>query len=197
MTNTDQGRTPAVQPVDPAMQPVDPTLFAPLTTGENEVLGAHLTSGWYKQAAVYPTLSEPWKETGVLLNDLHAAYEAAIEDQFKMTMPPDQADKAIKAFKTVLDGITSEVSGNDVKIRMKVDNKVWEGITFPGAGMPVPGGGMPNPPGGVSRPAIRRMFVTKGCPPPVPTRNRPGPRGRLTDESPSAPASKRGPAAGP
>jgi hypothetical protein len=52
MTNTDQGRTPAVQPEDPAMQPVDPALFAPLTTGENEILGTHLTSGWYKQAAV-------------------------------------------------------------------------------------------------------------------------------------------------
>ena len=93
MTSTDQGRTPAVQPVDPAMQAGDPGMFAPLTTDENEVLRAHLTSGWYKQAAVYPTLSEPWKETGVLLNDLHAAYEAAIEDQYgpadaAMTEPP-------------------------------------------------------------------------------------------------------------
>jgi hypothetical protein len=57
------------------MQPVDPTLFAPLSTGENEVLGAHLTSGWYKQAAVYPTLSEPWKETAALLDDLHSAWD--------------------------------------------------------------------------------------------------------------------------
>ena len=81
MTNADQGRAPAVQPVDPAMQPVDPALFAPLSTGENEILGTHLTSGWYKQAAVYPTLSEPWKETGILLNDLYAMYEAASEDQ--------------------------------------------------------------------------------------------------------------------
>ena len=93
MTNTDRGRSPAVQPVDPAMQPVDPTLFAPLTIDENGILRAHLTSGWYKQAAVYPTLSEPWKETGVLLNDLHAVYEAAIEDQYgpadaAMTEPP-------------------------------------------------------------------------------------------------------------
>ena len=77
MTNTDQGRTPAVQPVDPAMQPVDPTLFAPLTTSENEVLGAHLTSGWYKQAAVYPTLSEPWKETAALLDDMRSAWDIA------------------------------------------------------------------------------------------------------------------------
>jgi hypothetical protein len=75
------------------MQPADQATFAPLTTDENEVLRAHLNSGWYKQAAVYPTLSEPRKETGVLLNDLHAAYEAAIEDQYgpadaAMTEPP-------------------------------------------------------------------------------------------------------------
>jgi hypothetical protein len=82
MNNTDQGRSPAVQPVDPAMQSADQVTFAPLTTDENEVLRAHLTSGWRKQAAVYPTLSEPWKETGILLNDLYAMYEAAIEDQY-------------------------------------------------------------------------------------------------------------------
>ena len=84
MTNTDQGRTPAVQPVDPAMQPVDPTLFAPLTTGENEVLGAHLTSGWYKQAAVYPTRSEPWKETAALLDDLHSAWNITWKGELQL-----------------------------------------------------------------------------------------------------------------
>jgi hypothetical protein len=93
MNNTDRGRSPAVEPEDAAMQPADPTLFAPLTLDENQVLRAHLNSGRYKQAAVYPTLSEPWKETGVLLNDLHAVYEAAIEDQYgpadaAMTEPP-------------------------------------------------------------------------------------------------------------
>ena len=77
MTNTDQGRSPAVQPVDPAMQPTDPALFGPLTTDENGILRAHLTSGWYKQAAVYPTLSEPWKETAALLDDLHKAWDVA------------------------------------------------------------------------------------------------------------------------
>ena len=77
MTNTDQGRAPAVQPEDPAMQAGDPAMFAPLTTGENGILGAHLVSGWYKQAAVYPTLSEPWKETGALLDDLHGAWDVA------------------------------------------------------------------------------------------------------------------------
>ena len=77
MTNTNQGRTPAVQPDDPAMQPVDPTLFAPLTARENEILGAHLTSGWYTQSAVSPTLSAPWTETAALLDDLHSAWDVA------------------------------------------------------------------------------------------------------------------------
>ena len=72
----------SVPPHDPAMAAPDPAMFAPMTREENLILDAHLTSGWYKQAAVYPTLSEPWKETGVLLNDLHAVYEAAIEDQY-------------------------------------------------------------------------------------------------------------------
>ena len=48
-------------------------MFAPLTTRENEILGAHLISGWYKQSAVYPRLSEPWKETSAVLDDLHGA----------------------------------------------------------------------------------------------------------------------------
>ena len=55
----------------------DPAMFAALTRDENRILGAHLTSGWYKQAAVYPVLSEPWRETSALLDDLHAAYPAA------------------------------------------------------------------------------------------------------------------------
>ena len=77
MTNTDQGRSPAVQPVDPAM-------FTPLTTRENEILGAHLTSGWYKQSAVYPTLSEPWKETAALLDDLHSAWHVAWKGELQL-----------------------------------------------------------------------------------------------------------------
>ena len=51
-------------------------MFAPLTSDENKILGAHLTSGWYKQSAVYPVLSEPWQETDGLLSDLHAAWTA-------------------------------------------------------------------------------------------------------------------------
>jgi hypothetical protein len=108
------------------------------------------------------------------LKALAELFMPKIEDQFKMTMPPDQADKAIKAFKTVLDGITSEVSGNDVKIRMKVDNKVWEGITFPGAGMPVPGGGMPNPPGGFAPNPPRGNNPGPGNPPRPGNPGRPG-----------------------
>ena len=60
-------------------QPSDPAMFAPLTTDENKILTAHLSSGWYKQSAVYPVLSEPWQETDGLLSDLHAAWTAAFE----------------------------------------------------------------------------------------------------------------------
>ena len=77
MTSTDQGHTPTVQPEDPAMRATDPAMFASLTTDENHILRAHLTSGWYKQSAVYPVLAEPWKETSALLDDLHNAWDIA------------------------------------------------------------------------------------------------------------------------
>ena len=54
-------------PITLPEQPHDPAMFAPLTSDENKILGAHLTSGWYKQSAVYPVLSEPWQETDGLL----------------------------------------------------------------------------------------------------------------------------------
>jgi hypothetical protein len=66
------------QPVAPD-QPSDPAMFGPLSMDENSILKAHLTSGWYKQSAVYPTLSEPWQETAGLLNDLHAAWMTNFE----------------------------------------------------------------------------------------------------------------------
>ena len=65
---------PAVRPADPAMAASDPAMFEPLTSGENQILSQHLTSGWYKQHAVYPALSEPWKETSAVLDDLSAAW---------------------------------------------------------------------------------------------------------------------------
>ena len=73
MTSTDPHHVPE--------QPNDPAMFAPLTSDENKILRAHLTSGWYKQSAVYPVLSEPWQETAGLLDDLQtprwmAAFEA-------------------------------------------------------------------------------------------------------------------------
>ncbi len=64
-------------PHDPVMAAADPAMFAPLTGDENKILGAHLTSGWYKQAAVYPVLSEPWRETSALKEDLSGAWRAA------------------------------------------------------------------------------------------------------------------------
>ena len=60
-------------------QPSDPALFAPLTRDENKILSFHLTSGWYKQYAVYPVLSGPWQETAGLLDDLTAAWRAGFE----------------------------------------------------------------------------------------------------------------------
>ena len=54
----------------------DPAMFSDLTTGELNILNFHLTSGWYKQDAVYPALSEQWWETSWLLRDLHAAHMA-------------------------------------------------------------------------------------------------------------------------
>ena len=39
----------------------------------------HLTSGWYKQAAVYPSLSEPWRETEALLAVLSEAHRASFQ----------------------------------------------------------------------------------------------------------------------
>ena len=71
MTSTDPNYLPD--------QPKDPALFEPLSADENSILKAHLTSGWYKQAAVYPVLSEPWQETAGVLDDLHDAWNAAFD----------------------------------------------------------------------------------------------------------------------
>ena len=59
--------------------PSDPAMFAQLTREENRILCMHLTSGWYKQAAVYPSLSEPWRETEALLIDLSEAHRASFQ----------------------------------------------------------------------------------------------------------------------
>ena len=64
-------------PHDPVMAATDPAMFAPMTGDENKILSQHLTSGWYKQSAVYPKLSEPWRETGALIDDLTGAWWAA------------------------------------------------------------------------------------------------------------------------
>lgn len=61
------------------MMPADPALFARLTPEENRILSAHLNSGWYKQDAVYPGLSEPWLETEALLKDLSQAHHETIQ----------------------------------------------------------------------------------------------------------------------
>ncbi len=63
-------------PRDPVMAAPDPAMFEPMDRGENNILSAHLSSGWQKQAAVYPVLSEPWRETCAILDDLSAAWWA-------------------------------------------------------------------------------------------------------------------------
>ena len=75
--------TPAVPqnepaaPADPVMAAADQAMFAPLGPDENGILYAHLNSGWHKQSAVYPLLSEPWRETSAMLDDLLDAHRAA------------------------------------------------------------------------------------------------------------------------
>jgi len=59
--------------------PSDPAMFAQLTPDENRILSTHLNSGWYKQGAVYPVLSEPWQETEALLKELSEAHHAAMQ----------------------------------------------------------------------------------------------------------------------
>ncbi len=77
MTETQEATEFNAVPHDPPMAAADPALFAPMTGDEREILHAHLNSGWRKQSAVYPVLSEPWRETRGLLSDLHSAWEAA------------------------------------------------------------------------------------------------------------------------
>ena len=77
MNDTQTAAGPSSVPSDPAMAAADPAMFSPMTRDENKILNAHLTSGWYKQSAVYPTLSEPWRETGALLDDLGSAWWAS------------------------------------------------------------------------------------------------------------------------
>jgi hypothetical protein len=84
MTSTDPTALPD--------QPGDPALFAQLSLDENKILNAHLTSGWYKQSAVYPVLSEPWQETSGLLDDLHAAWRSAFEADQAAKSEPELAE---------------------------------------------------------------------------------------------------------
>ena len=92
MTDTN----PSAVPSDPAMAASDPALFAPLTTQDNEILRQHLVSGWYKQAAVYPVLSEPWKETSAVLDDMHLAWNTAREAE-RAEHTPKQATREAQA----------------------------------------------------------------------------------------------------
>jgi hypothetical protein len=76
MNDTQTSPKPSAAPHDPAMAAPDPAMFASLTGDENQILNQHLTSGWYKQRAIYPVLSEPWRETSALIDDLNSAWWA-------------------------------------------------------------------------------------------------------------------------
>jgi hypothetical protein len=82
---------PLAAPSDPAMAASDPAMYAPLTTQDNEILRHHLTSGWFKQAAVYPVLSEPWKETSAVLDDIHLAWDTAFDSERAARARPQAA----------------------------------------------------------------------------------------------------------
>lgn len=77
MTDTQEAAEYNAVPHDPAMAAPDPQMFAPMTRDEHKILTAHLASGMAKQSAVYPVLSEPWRETGAVLDDLNGAWWAA------------------------------------------------------------------------------------------------------------------------
>ena len=76
MNDTQEATEYNAVPHDPVMAAADPAMFASMTCDENKILNAHLTSGMYKQSAVYPLLSEPWRETAAVLDDLNSAWWA-------------------------------------------------------------------------------------------------------------------------
>jgi hypothetical protein len=55
-------------------QPNGTDMLRALTHEELGILGAHLTSGWYKMPVVYGMLSGPWQETEEILSDIHRAH---------------------------------------------------------------------------------------------------------------------------
>jgi hypothetical protein len=71
-----------------------------------------------------------------------------LEEQIKQFRPPDEAAKSIATLKAVVDSLKADVSGNDLKIQVKLDNKAIEDLLpGPGAGGAPPGGFRPGPPG--------------------------------------------------
>jgi hypothetical protein len=77
MNDTPEATECNAVPHDPAMAAPDPAMFGPMTRDEHRILTAHLASGMCKQSAVYPVLSEPWRETGAVIDDLTGAWWAA------------------------------------------------------------------------------------------------------------------------
>lgn len=56
-------------------------LFVPLSIDENDVLRAHLGSGWAKQHVVYGSAAAPtlWWDTAAILDDLHSACDVRFD----------------------------------------------------------------------------------------------------------------------
>jgi hypothetical protein len=56
-------------------------VLEPLTVAEQDVLRAHLASGWAKQGAIYApgVRSDLWRETVETLDDLHRHFSVAFE----------------------------------------------------------------------------------------------------------------------
>ena len=104
MTDTQAtAHDPAVMPGDPAMAASDPGHVRGADRRRKPHSVPAPDSGWYKQAAVYPTLSEPWKETSAVLDDLHGAWQTAL---------PGRAGTRGRAMS---ENITPE-PGNDVEL---------------------------------------------------------------------------------
>jgi hypothetical protein len=89
------------------------------------------------------------------LKALGEKFLPAMEEQMKDVLPPDQANQSSGALKKLLAGITAEVAGNVLKIRMDLDTKALEALTpKPGAGgfVPDPGAGNNPWPGNPNQP---------------------------------------------
>lgn len=84
-------------PRDPVMADARPEPFASLSAGENTTPRKHLASGLAKQGEAYSTLSEPWRETLAVIDDLEDAFAPALDAEIEAARPrlaPEPAPEA-------------------------------------------------------------------------------------------------------